>query len=261
MKGLMLKDNLSSYQTDRAIAFWENHLKKIFPLEFLPPNLTDILQVSLETYSLFCQTVSHVNSLLFTPGERSSYWYPIQMSCVFGHTKKMMRHLNEARKKMGRANIVTVPSLTPREKHIIITKVIGDFHRKISATKISFRAFIAIATWIPMIQHLREGEELDVEHLSNAAPQDEGVKLQHLPEYNYDKCCNREEVLVAVKKMRDEKENKRAELARLESERKEAMKEEADRTRPFVEKAESMIEKIFPVLEANILPHLKLNQC
>ena len=46
----------------------------------------------------------------------------------------MLKRLREARKASGGAAGVTVPSLTQREKRILITKAVGACHRKITAS-------------------------------------------------------------------------------------------------------------------------------
>ena len=45
----------------------------------------------------------------------------------------MLKRLREARRAAGGAAGVTVPSLTPREKRILIIKAVGDCHRKVTA--------------------------------------------------------------------------------------------------------------------------------
>ena len=233
MKGVTFEDNLSVHLTARSLSHWANKIPFFLPPQFLPAGVTDIIQV----------IDRHIGILY-------------KQAVYLAMRKEMMRRLQAARKEAGRVDGVTVPALIPREKRILITKAIGDCHRRLAASGVYKRAFIATATWMP-IQHLLPNDDSDVERPSNA-PQDSEVKLQHLPEYNYAERCSREKTLAAVKKINKEKELERAESVRIEVERKVAMEEEANRVQPFVDKAESLMEELHSSLMENILPHLEL---
>ena len=45
MKGLVFEDNLSTHQTELTMKYWEEELAHFMAPFFLPPNMTDILQV------------------------------------------------------------------------------------------------------------------------------------------------------------------------------------------------------------------------
>ena len=79
---------------------------------------------------------------------------------------------------------VTTPSLTPREKRILITHAIGEFHEKITQSNAYERANVATGTWMKISHCLGESGPANL-------PEDSEVSIQHLNEYNYAQECPR----------------------------------------------------------------------
>ena len=233
LKGLVIEDNLSVHHTAQSLEHWANELPAFLPPEFLPANMTLILQV----------IDRHVGIL---------YKQAVYMAV----RKVMMERLQAARNEAGGADGVTVAPLAPGDKRIIITKAIGACHRRLKASGVFKRACVATGTWMP-IQHLRDDDESGDERPSNSAD-DAQVKLQHLPEYNYAELFQRDRVLARLELMREAEEQERKEQERHELERSEALEKEADQMRPFAEKAEALMAELNPALKDIVAPHLEL---
>ena len=167
-----------------------------------------------------------------------------------------MKRLREARQAAGGAEGVTIPSLTPREKRILITKSVGDYHRKVTASGAYFRGFIATGTWMP-VWHLMQDHDGVVLGPSNVK-EDSQVNLQHLPEYRYVDLCTREKILPLVEEVRKKKKEAEAECERLAVERKELLEKEAVKTRAYVEMAERMMDAVYEDLISTVTNHILL---
>ena len=128
--GVSVEDNLSSHQTKAVFDLWREEPKNFGTLEFVPANMTDIIQV----------IDRHIGVIY-------------KKSVYMAVRKELMRRLQWARQEAGRADGVTIPLLAPCEKRIIITKAIPDCHERLINSNAHERAFIATATWMP-ISHL-----------------------------------------------------------------------------------------------------------
>ena len=79
--------------------------------------------------------------------------------------------------------------MSPKEKRILITKIIGHVHEEITSSTSYYRAFIATCTWMP-VGHLVNHPEDDVNvqqvrDVVRNIPEDARVNLQHMDNYTY----------------------------------------------------------------------------
>ena len=231
-KGLVIEDNLSSHKTDEALDFWANELENFLMPEFVPPNMTEVIQV----------IDRHIGILY----KRAVYR---------AMRREIMRRLREAREAAGTAHGVTIKPMTPRERRILITRAVADEHERLSASGCYLRGFIATATWMP-VWHLMDNDPMDRAPTANVS-EDFEVALQHLPEYKYHEQCSRDKILPLLKKMRDEEEAVQREEARAEEEARAAREAERLAMRPYVDKAEAMMgdvmDALLPLVEKDLL--------
>ena len=229
------EDNLSSHKTEAVLKFWETELKNFLPPQFVPANLTDIIQV----------IDRHIGIIY-----KRAVYRAIRI--------ELIGRLREARVASGGADGVTIKALTPREKRIIITKAIGDCHTRLThhLCKTYERAFIATATWTP-VYHLLEatiGEALIDSPDSDLAaivpagpsiiPEETQVSLQHLVNYNYVERCSKDKVLSCLRKQREEKKRLRIEAEQREAALQKGRADQARDCKPFVDKALSVMEQL-----------------
>ena len=78
LKGVVFEDNLSSHQTESVLDFWDTDLPQFTRPVFVPPNMTDIIQV----------IDRHIG-----------VWYKKAVYCAF--RIEMMRRLKVARDETG----------------------------------------------------------------------------------------------------------------------------------------------------------------
>jgi len=169
-KGVVIEDNLSSHLTDKVMAFWGDDLSSFIEPLFIPAGMTENIQV-----------------IDWHIGVRyKQYVY----SCI---RMELTKRLKAARDATGGVDGVSVPSLTPREKRILITHAIGEFHEKITKSEAFERANVATGIWVPVSHVIAEDGPANL-------PVDSEVSIQHLKEYNYAKECSREKILSAVAK-------------------------------------------------------------
>ena len=107
-----------------------------------------------------------------------------------------MKRLREACKGSRTVDGVTLQLMVPAEKRTLITKVVAECHN-IVLQSIAYKcAFHATATWLS-VTHLevnKSGATKDQYY----APEEIGVKLQHLTDYKYIKQCPKNKVLEEV---------------------------------------------------------------
>ena len=163
----------------------------------------------------------------------------------------MMYHLHRAREAARSSEGVTVPALTPRERRILITREIGNCHRRLMKTSVWKRAFIATATWMPVWHLMKDDGPQNV-------PEDAQVKLQHLKEYDYAELFKKEIVLAEMEKINEEKAAAKAEQERVALERKAVMEAQIARAKPYVEKAKGLMAAVHAVVSSVIESHLEL---
>ena len=95
----------------------------------------------------------------------------------------MMKRLREARKGSRTVGGVTLQLMSSSEKRTLITKVLAECHKKFLQTIACKRAFHSTSTWLP-VAHLEANKSVATKD-QYYAPEELGVKLQHLPEYKY----------------------------------------------------------------------------
>ena len=229
MKGLVVEDNLSSHKTPAVNRYWEEKFPNFLPPEFVPPNMTETMQV----------IDRHIGILY----KRAVYR---------AMRAEMAKRLREARAAAGGAEGIVVQRMTPKEKRILITKAVADEHEKLTTSTAYARAFIATATWMP-VYHLMSGQPGP----SNV-PEDSQVSLQHLSEYIYSEQCCREKILPAIEKINKEKEDARAEMQHTEAEQRAVRDLELVEMQPYVSKADSLMNQISEALSSSIVSDLQL---
>ena len=238
MKGVVFEDNLSSHKTLQVLLFWRAKLTNFTDPQFVPANLTDIIQV----------IDRHIGIIY-----KRAVYKAVRV--------ELMKRLREARELAGTDNGITIKALTPREKRILITRAVGDCHAKLThyLCKTYERAFIATGTWMPVYHLLDAICNYTVSNPGavvalgpSAIPEENQVLLQHLKKYNYVERCNKEKVISAYKRQKEEEKQ-----ARLEREQREAAIE-AGRTalsaecKPFVDKALTVLEQLTSCVQTNI---------
>ena len=231
MKGVVFEDNLSSHHTEDVMQHWKDNLPNFVPPRFVPANMTDIVQV----------VDRHI-------GVR------YKQAVYLAFRTEMMRRLKAAQEAAGGADGIIIPKLTPREKRIIITKAVAAEHEKLVNTDVWKRGFIATATWMP-VSHLRKDDEGNFCGLANI-PEESEVKLQHLPEYNYEEQCSRATVVAAADAAKLNEENARGELERIASVEQEKIEFERVLNAPFVNKADNLMGELTEVLSTLITDDL-----
>ena len=102
MKGLVIKENLSSHKTESFENFWAKDLKNFTLLMYVPPNMTSFFQV----------VDRHV-------GIRYKYYVYLM------YHKEMVKRLKEITNSSSIDSNVGVQKLTPAEKRILITNAVG----------------------------------------------------------------------------------------------------------------------------------------
>ena len=167
--GMVFKDNLSSHKTDEVLAFWDDELPNFSDPRFIPANMLENLQV----------IDRHI-------GIR--YKEDVYLSA----RKELTRRLVDAHAANGGACEVTIPSLTPKEKHILIMHVVGEFHEKITQSGAYEQGNIATGTLIGISHCLGESGPANL-------PEESEVIVQHLNKYNYIQECPGDKILVALK--------------------------------------------------------------
>jgi hypothetical protein len=68
MQGVVFEDNLTSHKTEAVMEFWDScpSLSEFIPPRFVPPNLTDIVQVRRSTlFILLCATLVSIHLTLY----------------------------------------------------------------------------------------------------------------------------------------------------------------------------------------------------
>ena len=221
MRGVVFEDNLSSHRTDAVFDFWETEMDMFEPPRFVPPNMTDIVQV--------------IDRHIGIRYKRAVYR---------AFRKELMKRMKAARAAAGTSDGVVIAQLTPREKRIIITKAIANEHAKLTRPEcvVYERGFVATGTWLP-VNHLVRDED------GNCAgpvtiPAEAEVKLQHLPEYRYVEQVPRAAVHAAIDAQKEEAARAAAEKARRAAEETEHLEAERLLMEPFVEKAASVMVEI-----------------
>ena len=176
-ESLIFEDNLIMHKTDGVFLFIENELNNFIPPVFLPALLTFIIQV----------IDRHIGI--------------IYKLCVYKAVRKdALLHLNAAHAAAIDDTAVANP-LTPKEKHILVTKVIGDCHEQLTESNTYWRGFIATGTWMP-ISHMVKDAEGNYPGPQNA-PEDSKVNLQHMNDYDYHNRFIRDKVLRTIQIIRD----------------------------------------------------------
>ena len=107
------------HKTDGVFLFIENELNNFIPPVFLPASMKVIIQV------IDC----HIRIIYKLRFYKSS-------------KQDTLLHLNTARAAAIDETAVANP-LTPKEKRILIIKVIGDFHEQLKESNTYWRGFIA----------------------------------------------------------------------------------------------------------------------
>ena len=183
--GVNFEDNLSSHNTLEVLEFWKTHLKNFVAPQFVPANLTDIIQV----------IDRHIGIIY-----KRAVYRAVRV--------ELMKRLREARDAAGCADGITIKAMTPKEKRVLITWAVGDCHARLThhLCKTYERAFIATATWMPVYHLLQSVVTFDSES-NNATtvaaigpsviPEDYQVLLQHLKNYIYSERCSKDKVIAA----------------------------------------------------------------
>jgi len=169
--------------------------------------------------------------------------------------KEILCQLNTVREATGGVDGITIPKLTPQEKHIIITKSVAAEHEKLLKTDVWRRGFIATVTWMS-VSHLRKDDEGNFCGRATI-PEESEVKLQHLPEYKYAEQCSRATVVTVADAANLEDEKARGELERIAAEEWEAIEAERTVNAPFVTKENSLMSALMVVVSTSITDDLK----
>ena len=226
--GLTIEDNLSSHKTDKVMAFWGEELSNFVEPEFCPARMTENVQV----------IDRHI-------GIR------YKQAVYLALRAELTKRLEAARAAAGGADGVTIPSLTPREKRILITHAIGEFHAKITKSDAYERGNAATGTWMK-VSHCMGSE--GPENL----PGDAYVSIQHLKEYDYAEQCPRATILAAVKEHKQKEEDECAEKERLAKKETEAIAASHEELRPFQERANGMMSEIESGLASMLTDEVRL---
>ena len=226
MMGIVFEDNLSSHNRDEVFSYWREILDHFEAPQFVPKNMTEIIQV----------VDRHLG-------------IQYKLAVYVGFRKEMMKRLKAARKRSRGADGVTIQTMTPAEKRIMVTKLVADKHEKMLRSGACLRAFHATATFIP-VDHLerdKEGNTKDVDYTQV----EREVKLQHLPEYKYTEQCPKETVLLELKERQEKEEADRKEREMQQAKEDEARESEERRMRPFVAKANAAIDLLNEIVVGN----------
>ena len=112
------------------------------------------------------------------------------------------------------------PPLTPKDKRILITKIIADVHEEMTSSKRFYCGFIATGTWMP-VYNLMEGSGDG----PSSIPKDAQAQLQHMPKYKYTEKFCREKMLVAIDQLKKEEARIEAEMMEIQKEEERIQKE------------------------------------
>ena len=105
MRGVQFEDNLSSHNREEVFKFWEEVLEHFEPPQFVPKNMTEVIQV----------VDRHLG-------------IQYKLAIYAGFRKEMMKRLKQARKRARKAEGVKIDPMTPAEKRIMVTKIVADKH-------------------------------------------------------------------------------------------------------------------------------------
>jgi len=165
--------------------------------------------------------------------------------------RELTKRLKAARVANGGADGVIIPSLTPREKRILITHAIGEFHEKITKSDAFERANVATGTWMPVSHCIAEDGPSNL-------PVDSEVSIQHLKEYDYAKECSREKILSAVdehNKANEEAHNVKKHIAEEEAK---SFAADNELSKPYNETAMIYKSEIESALSVELFHELRL---
>ena len=221
MKGVTFEDNLSSHKTDMVEQFWASELTEFAPPHFCPPNMTSVLQ----------------------PIDRN-------VGVIYkGRVYKGYRRIMEERLSKAMAALNgsehggdLIQPLSPRDKRVLITKIIGDTHEELSKTDVFTRAFEATGTWMP-VDHLFEQDGVRPSAVV-VRIKEQNVKLQHFREYKYSEEVTSKKIYERIDELESERVVATAEAARLKAKRDAHLESERIETEPFVQKAQRLLSEL-----------------
>ena len=151
-----------------------------------------------------------------------------------------MEWLNAAREATKGDMRVTIDPLKPKEKNILIRKIVGNIQERLTKSQTYFRGFIATGIWMPISHMTTRPFPRDTQN----ALEDMTASLQHCTEYIYAKQCSRYKVLAAVEAIEDEKNRLRLEEKKVASMEKAVLDAKLLETWSFVEKSTSCLMEL-----------------
>ena len=227
LPGVQFEDNLSSHKTNASLDRFSELLPKFAKPQYFPPGTT------------YCTQPVDRNV-----GKR--YKTPVYKSI----RELIMAKWREAR---DAGDAYAIPKrLTPREKRILITKVIGDIHEQLANNDAFFRAFIATGTWMP-IYHCVDSASLGPLNV----PEDMQVDLQGFTKkgvdcYKYEENCDRAAILSHVQKLKAAQAAAEAAAEEAAAQRVLQEQEEMNELAPFVEAGSTLLRMIDTHLPENL---------
>ena len=185
-KGVTVEDNLSLHKTADVLAVFKEELCHFAAPRFVPPNMTWIVQV----------IDRHIGIMY-------------KLKVYAGYRKVQLKRLKDAWKDNDKGKTAVAAPMSPKEKRILITKIIGHVHEEITLNTTYFRAFIATGTYMHVghLMNHREDDAINVQQVQDVvrnAPEDAQVSLQHMENYNYAEKFMMEKVLEGLEKLREE---------------------------------------------------------
>ena len=154
--GVFFADNLSTHKSEDGISSFSEELTSFAPPRFYPANMT-----------MSVQPIDRHIGVMYKTAVYKSYRKEM--------TNILRDHIAQASDNDG--NQAPVPTMSARDKRILITKAVSKAHKEICATPNVERAFVATGTWLPIPHFIDRDHEVTEES--------QMVNIQHLDDYNY----------------------------------------------------------------------------
>jgi len=230
LKFVIFQDNLSSYTTDDVKEFFTEKMDRFCEPRFIPPLMTFILQV----------IDRHIGNM---------YKYRVYLK----FRSSIMMRIKNAQAANNNDLTTPVPKMSPKEKRILLTKIVADIHDEVTSGRMFYRFFIANRTWMH-IYHLVKYANGNLPQDIDNVLEDSQVSLQHMKEYNYGENFGRDRLLPAIEKIRVEEERLREDVMaarELELARQETVCVELAR---YTDRADAIMEDVKSGIEVHSLP-------